>query len=255
MPQTPHVERHFTAGETVRDVVIGMSDSLTVPMITAVPGREHRYRPSSRAIFDAKPSRNRLRCGSIPANGNIDAPHGIDSAVGSGYVMWARCRQASATSGQHEPVDLRLLRVPANRADPGHQRALSSPTPRPHQAHEMALSCPQHAERVSDYGRRSASCLFCPLSWARLPAPGAGSEATGKCRMSADRPRGLSRHRWSPCLSGGLDSSADQAAGVRISLPPPTRHGTRPQLLTGRAHFLSGASRSRSASLRRPNAG
>jgi len=31
MPQTPHVERHFTAGETVRDVVIGMSDGLTVP--------------------------------------------------------------------------------------------------------------------------------------------------------------------------------------------------------------------------------
>jgi VIT1/CCC1 family predicted Fe2+/Mn2+ transporter len=31
MPQTPHVERHFTAGERVRDVVIGMSDGLTVP--------------------------------------------------------------------------------------------------------------------------------------------------------------------------------------------------------------------------------
>src|SRR5436305_1816082 len=31
MPQTRHVERHFTAGETVRDIVIGMSDGLTVP--------------------------------------------------------------------------------------------------------------------------------------------------------------------------------------------------------------------------------
>jgi len=31
MPKTPHVERHFTAGERVRDVVIGMSDGLTVP--------------------------------------------------------------------------------------------------------------------------------------------------------------------------------------------------------------------------------
>src|SRR6266702_4687584 len=29
MPQTRHVERHFTAGETVRDIVIGMSDGLT----------------------------------------------------------------------------------------------------------------------------------------------------------------------------------------------------------------------------------
>jgi VIT1/CCC1 family predicted Fe2+/Mn2+ transporter len=35
MPQTLHVERHFTAGETVRDVVIGMSDGLTVPFALA----------------------------------------------------------------------------------------------------------------------------------------------------------------------------------------------------------------------------
>ncbi len=35
MPQTPHVEKHFTAGETVRDIVIGMSDGLTVPFALA----------------------------------------------------------------------------------------------------------------------------------------------------------------------------------------------------------------------------
>ena len=35
MPQTRHTERHFTAGETVRDVVIGMSDGLTVPFALA----------------------------------------------------------------------------------------------------------------------------------------------------------------------------------------------------------------------------
>ncbi len=35
MPQTPHIERHFTAGEAVRDVVIGMSDGLTVPFALA----------------------------------------------------------------------------------------------------------------------------------------------------------------------------------------------------------------------------
>ncbi len=35
MPQTPHVEEHFTAGESVRDVVIGMSDGLTVPFALA----------------------------------------------------------------------------------------------------------------------------------------------------------------------------------------------------------------------------
>lgn len=35
MPQTPHVERHFTSGEIVRDVVIGMADGLTVPFALA----------------------------------------------------------------------------------------------------------------------------------------------------------------------------------------------------------------------------
>lgn len=35
MPATPHVEKHFTAGESVRDVVIGMSDGLTVPFALA----------------------------------------------------------------------------------------------------------------------------------------------------------------------------------------------------------------------------
>ena len=35
MPQTPHVERHFTASEVVRDIVIGMSDGLTVPFALA----------------------------------------------------------------------------------------------------------------------------------------------------------------------------------------------------------------------------
>lgn len=35
MPQTPHIERHFMASEVVRDVVIGMSDGLTVPFALA----------------------------------------------------------------------------------------------------------------------------------------------------------------------------------------------------------------------------
>jgi VIT1/CCC1 family predicted Fe2+/Mn2+ transporter len=34
-PQTPYVEQHFTAGEAVRDIVIGMSDGLTVPIALA----------------------------------------------------------------------------------------------------------------------------------------------------------------------------------------------------------------------------
>jgi VIT1/CCC1 family predicted Fe2+/Mn2+ transporter len=35
MPQTPHIEKHFTASDTVRDIVIGMSDGLTVPFALA----------------------------------------------------------------------------------------------------------------------------------------------------------------------------------------------------------------------------
>jgi len=35
MPQTPHVESHFTGNEFVRDVVIGMADGLTVPFALA----------------------------------------------------------------------------------------------------------------------------------------------------------------------------------------------------------------------------
>jgi VIT1/CCC1 family predicted Fe2+/Mn2+ transporter len=35
MPSTPHTERHFTSGDAVRDIVIGMSDGLTVPFALA----------------------------------------------------------------------------------------------------------------------------------------------------------------------------------------------------------------------------
>lgn len=35
MPMPHHVERHFTSGDIVRDVVIGMSDGLTVPFALA----------------------------------------------------------------------------------------------------------------------------------------------------------------------------------------------------------------------------
>ncbi len=35
MPQTPHVEQHFRASQTIRDIVIGMADGLTVPFALA----------------------------------------------------------------------------------------------------------------------------------------------------------------------------------------------------------------------------
>jgi VIT1/CCC1 family predicted Fe2+/Mn2+ transporter len=35
MPRQPHIEKHFKASDTVRDIVIGMSDGLTVPFALA----------------------------------------------------------------------------------------------------------------------------------------------------------------------------------------------------------------------------
>ena len=35
MPQSRHVEKHFTSSETIRDIVIGKSDGLTVPFALA----------------------------------------------------------------------------------------------------------------------------------------------------------------------------------------------------------------------------
>ena len=35
MSHNPHIEKHFTSSETVRDIVIGMSDGLTVPFALA----------------------------------------------------------------------------------------------------------------------------------------------------------------------------------------------------------------------------
>src|SRR5262245_11478269 len=35
MPRPNHRERHFTASETVRDIIIGVSDGLTVPFALA----------------------------------------------------------------------------------------------------------------------------------------------------------------------------------------------------------------------------
>jgi VIT1/CCC1 family predicted Fe2+/Mn2+ transporter len=35
MPQTPHIEQHFRSSASIRDIVIGMSDGLTVPFAIA----------------------------------------------------------------------------------------------------------------------------------------------------------------------------------------------------------------------------
>src|ERR1700747_1090061 len=46
MPQTPHIERHFASSDAVRDIVIGMSDGLTVPFALAA-GLSGRLESSS----------------------------------------------------------------------------------------------------------------------------------------------------------------------------------------------------------------
>ena len=56
MPATPHTEKHFNASETVRDVVIGMSDGLTVPFalaagLTGAVARTHLVVIAGLAIY------------------------------------------------------------------------------------------------------------------------------------------------------------------------------------------------------------
>jgi vacuolar iron transporter family protein len=47
LPHTPHIERHFEASDAVRDVVIGMSDGLTVPFALAADSPAPDNRPKS----------------------------------------------------------------------------------------------------------------------------------------------------------------------------------------------------------------
>ena len=59
MHQVAHVESHFTASELVRDIVIGMSDGLTVPFALAAgsvgnPERDHRGGRHRRARRDRR---------------------------------------------------------------------------------------------------------------------------------------------------------------------------------------------------------
>ena len=72
MPQTPHVEKHFTAGATVRDVVIGMSDGLTVPFALAAGGAggsgkgvEAGLKGAGRPIRDSSQNQARHTCSSV----------------------------------------------------------------------------------------------------------------------------------------------------------------------------------------------
>ena len=62
MHQVAHVERHFTASELVRDIVIGMADGLTVPFALAagLSGTERRQRR-----WSSRPGSPKIAAGSI----------------------------------------------------------------------------------------------------------------------------------------------------------------------------------------------
>ena len=77
MPQTPHVERHFTASAAVRDIVIGMSDGLTVPFALAagLSGAVASSGTSSPPVWPKwRPARSRWGSGAISA-ARTDAKH------------------------------------------------------------------------------------------------------------------------------------------------------------------------------------
>jgi len=69
MPATPHVEKHFAAAEAVRDVVIGMSDGLTVPFALAGSSRPVETSSSQLSALSFQlphpPNGNGRQCGAL----------------------------------------------------------------------------------------------------------------------------------------------------------------------------------------------
>ena len=66
MPTTPHTEKHFLGSESVRDVVIGMADGLTVPFalaagLSAAVTSTHVIVTAGAAIWPRGPIRSILR--------------------------------------------------------------------------------------------------------------------------------------------------------------------------------------------------
>ena len=75
MPQTPHIEKHFTSGAVVRDVVIGMADGLTVPFALA-------------AICEAMLQEGRLREAVSPCRRAAEKePDSADRAMALGIAL------------------------------------------------------------------------------------------------------------------------------------------------------------------------
>ncbi|MHB8147104.1 MAG: VIT1/CCC1 transporter family protein [Vulcanimicrobiaceae bacterium] len=93
----PHIERHFTASEAVRDVVIGMSDGLTVPFALAAG--------ISGAI----------------AQSHIVVTAGMAELAAGGIAMGLGGYLAARTDGEHYQNELRRERDEVERI-PEHER-------------------------------------------------------------------------------------------------------------------------------------
>ena len=97
MPLTRHVERHFTSGEAVRDIVIGMSDGLTVPFALAA-GLSGAVESTSIVITAGLAE---IAAGSIAMGlGGIWLPGAMPSTT---QASGAASRRKSATSLRRKP--------------------------------------------------------------------------------------------------------------------------------------------------------
>jgi len=96
MPQTSHIEKHFTSSETVRDIVIGMSDGLTVPFALAAGLSGAVAANDTWIVITAGLAE--IAAGSI-AMGLGGYPHRQPLSIGCGHVVPCAC--AGRQPGRH----------------------------------------------------------------------------------------------------------------------------------------------------------
>jgi VIT1/CCC1 family predicted Fe2+/Mn2+ transporter len=115
MPQTPHVEPHFTSSEKVRDIVIGMSDGLTVPFALA-----------------AGLSRVVQSTGIVITAGLAEVAAGAIEIGLGGYLAEHYVSESGERSGRHSTFQRsRWKRLRASFAGTGCRRQRSRVSPRP----------------------------------------------------------------------------------------------------------------------------
>jgi len=106
MPETPHLERHFTASDSVRDVVIGVSDGLKVPFALAAGSIAMVHRGGTAQEHPADGRR-----GGICRNGRLwpGPADQLDERVSEGSVV------GSQRAADSEPCCPGVMSVPVSR--------------------------------------------------------------------------------------------------------------------------------------------